>query len=203
MRTKILSPRKFQGVWEFTVRSWSQGSSIRTKDAPSISIIWEIRVLGALCQELGQRLKYFLVSHSLTFHLRIIISSNAGDVGSIPGSERSPGGGNGNPLQYACLGNPMNRGAWQAAVPGVAKSQTRLSTHVHKHTHVCNTAKQVIGILLFSEQSSASYTGTVNKMCFLPMRGLLPLLGNRHINQLSQFSSKNTFIDASCFFFFK
>ena len=38
----------------------------------------------------------------------------AGDTGSIPGSERSPGQGNGNPLQYSCLGNPMDRGAWQA-----------------------------------------------------------------------------------------
>ena len=48
------------------------------------------------------------------------------DAGSIPGSERSPGGGNGNPLQYSCLGNPMDRGAWWATVHRVAKSQTRL-----------------------------------------------------------------------------
>ena len=39
-------------------------------------------------------------------------SANAGDVGSIPGSEKSPGGGRGNPLQHSCLENPMNRGAW-------------------------------------------------------------------------------------------
>ena len=50
-----------------------------------------------------------------------------GDAGSIPGLGRSPGGGNGNPLQYACLENPMDRGAWQAAVHGVAKSQAQLS----------------------------------------------------------------------------
>ena len=49
---------------------------------------------------------------------------NAGDMGSIPGSGRSPGEGNGNPLQYSCLENPMDRGAWQATVHGVAKSQT-------------------------------------------------------------------------------
>ena len=48
------------------------------------------------------------------------------DVGSIPGSGRSPGVGNGNPLQNSCLGNPMQRGAWGATVHGVAKSQTRL-----------------------------------------------------------------------------
>ena len=49
---------------------------------------------------------------------------NAGDTGLIPGSGRSPGGGNGNPLQYSCLGNPMNRGAWRPTVHGVAKSWT-------------------------------------------------------------------------------
>ena len=47
-----------------------------------------------------------------------------GDPGLIPGSGRSPGGGNGNPLQYSCLENPMDRGAWQAAVHGIAKSDT-------------------------------------------------------------------------------
>ena len=47
-----------------------------------------------------------------------------GDLGSIPGLERSPGGENGNPLQYSCLEKPMDRGAWQATVHGVAKSQT-------------------------------------------------------------------------------
>ena len=47
--------------------------------------------------------------------------ADAGDVGSIPGSGRSPREGNGNPLQYSCQRNPMDRGAWQAAVQGVAK----------------------------------------------------------------------------------
>ena len=49
---------------------------------------------------------------------------NAGDLGSIPGLGRSPGEGNGNPLQYPCLENPMDRGAWWATVHGVAKSDT-------------------------------------------------------------------------------
>ena len=52
---------------------------------------------------------------------------NAGDLGSIPGSGRSSGEGNGNPLQYSCLENPMNRGAWWATDHWVAKSQTRLN----------------------------------------------------------------------------
>jgi len=52
---------------------------------------------------------------------------NAGDSGSIPGLGRSPGEGNGHPLQYSCLGNPMDRGAWRATVHGFAKSWTQLS----------------------------------------------------------------------------
>ena len=53
--------------------------------------------------------------------------ANTGDLGLIPGWGRSPGEGNGNPFQYSCLGNFMDRGAWQAAVWEVAKSQMRLS----------------------------------------------------------------------------
>ena len=56
--------------------------------------------------------------------------ANAGDIrdsGSISGSGRSSGGGHGNPLQYSCLENHMDRGAWRATVHGVTKSQTRLS----------------------------------------------------------------------------
>ena len=49
---------------------------------------------------------------------------SAGDLGSIPGSGRSPGEGNGNPLQCSCLENPMDRGTWRAAVHGVTKGQT-------------------------------------------------------------------------------
>ena len=52
------------------------------------------------------------------------LPANAGDVGdtgSVPGSGRSPAGGSGNPLQYSCLGNPMDTGAWQATVGGVTK----------------------------------------------------------------------------------
>ena len=48
-------------------------------------------------------------------------------MGSIPGSGRSSGGGNGSPLQYSCLRNPMHRGAWRAIVPMLAKGQTQLS----------------------------------------------------------------------------
>ena len=54
------------------------------------------------------------------------------DTGSVPGSGRSPGGGHGNPLQYSCLENPMDRGAWWATVHGVSKSQTWLNMHAHE-----------------------------------------------------------------------
>ena len=49
------------------------------------------------------------------------LPANAGNASSIPGWGRSPGGGNGNPLQYSCLENPMDRGAWRVAVHGVTK----------------------------------------------------------------------------------
>ena len=55
------------------------------------------------------------------------LHASAGDVSSIPGSGRSPGEGNGNPLQYSCLGNPTDRGAWWPTVHGVAKNWLRLS----------------------------------------------------------------------------
>ena len=58
-------------------------------------------------------------------------AGDLGGVGSISESRRSPGVGNGNPLQYSCLENPMDRGAWQAPVHGITKSQTRTSTHRH------------------------------------------------------------------------
>ena len=62
---------------------------------------------------------------------------NVGNLGSIYGSGRSPGEGNGKPHWYSCLGNPMDRGAWWATVLGVAKSRTRLSDQ-HTHFYRCS-----------------------------------------------------------------
>ena len=77
--------------------------------------------------------------------------TSAGDMGSIPGSGRSPGKGNGNPLQYSCLEYPMDRGAWWASVHGVAKESDMTE---HRHTHsvyfnvisslFCTGAKSII-----------------------------------------------------------
>ena len=77
-------------------------------------------------------------SFKITHRVALVVKkppANAGDIreeGLMPGSGRSPSGGHANPLQYSCLGNPTDRGAWQGAVHSVAKSQTplkRLSTH--------------------------------------------------------------------------
>ena len=66
--------------------------------------------------------------------------ANAGDirdVGLIPGSGRSPGGGHGNPLQYSCLENPMDRGAWRAAVHRLAESDvTEATYHIHPYSFI-------------------------------------------------------------------
>ena len=74
------------------------------------------------CKESGNPLK-FPVTHGVGFPSGTVVENppvNAGDVGLIPGPGRSPGGGIGNPLQYSCLGNPMDRGARCARVHGVA-----------------------------------------------------------------------------------
>ena len=81
-------------------------------------------------------------------HVALVVKNppaDAGDVrdaGSIPGLERSPGGGHGNPLQYSCLENPMVRGAWWATVHGVTESDTteQLST-AHAQQERPSTAK--------------------------------------------------------------
>ena len=61
-------------------------------------------------------------------------AGDAGDTGSVSGSGRFPGGGNGNPLQYSCLGNPTDRGAWRATVRGVTKE-----SDMTEHTRAYNS----------------------------------------------------------------
>ena len=75
-------------------------------------------------------------------------TGDARDVGSIPGSGRSPGGGTGNSLQYSCLENSMDKGAWQATVHEVAKSWSDTAVHMcacaHTHTHTVTKIKRII-----------------------------------------------------------
>ena len=68
------------------------------------------------------------------------------DLGLIPGLGRASGAGNGNPLQYSCVGNHMDRGAWWSTVRGVTKSRTQLSTRARVHTHT-HCAQMSVGHL--------------------------------------------------------
>ena len=84
---------------------------------------------------------------------------NAGDASAIPASGRPPGGGHDNPLQYSCLENPMDRGAWRGTVHGVTKSQTNIHTYAHTytrthaHTHTC-----MLGTVLGGETRIKTWT---------------------------------------------
>ena len=75
---------------------------------------------------------------------------SVGDLGSIPGSGRSPGEGNGSSLQYSCLENPMDRGAWRATVHGVAKSQTWLSDFTFTYKRLWLPSCSLILLLVLS-----------------------------------------------------
>ena len=81
------------------------------------------------------------------------LPANEEDLSSIPGSGRSPGEENGNPLQYSCLGKPVDREAWESTVFRVTKSQTQL-TLKHTHTHTPNPTNVVA--ILSSPNSSES-----------------------------------------------
>ena len=109
---------------------------------------------------------------------------NAGDQGSSPGLGRSPGEGNGSPLQYYCLENPMDRGAWQVTVYGVAKSWTRLSdftslwrsqgknTEVVCHsllqwTTFCQTLERLLRVPWTAKRSNQSILKEISPGCSL------------------------------------
>ena len=84
--------------------------------------------------------------------------ANAGDIrdaGSIPGSGRSPGGGHGNPLQYSCLGNSMNRASWQATVHRVTESQTRLK-RLTTHTLLPILVRVMLATVMYKPQISVA-----------------------------------------------
>ena len=105
--TPVLLPGESQGRWSLVgCRLWGRTESDTTKAT----------------QQQQERNKGFS-DGSMVKNL----PANAGYTGLTPDQGRSPGEGNGNPLQYSCLGNSTNRGAWQATVHGVAKCRTRLS----------------------------------------------------------------------------
>ena len=99
-----------------------------------------------------------------------VSACSAGDPGLIPGLGRSPGEGNGNPLQYSCLENSMDRGAWQATVHGVAQSGTRLSDFTsiqYKRNHMQCTIVKAVNIP--SQETSVFPSGKgllFTQMCY-------------------------------------
>ena len=84
----------------------------------------------------------------------------AGDPGSIPRSERSPGGGHGHPLQYSCLENPVDRGAWRATVHRVVNSRTRLKQLSRKAGHL---STMVISGLVYKPSKGFTFRKTNSK----------------------------------------
>ena len=94
--------------------------------------IYQLEILESSFPLLLQKVK-LLLPPIFYFFLEFACNEGViGDAGLIPGLERNPGGGHGNPLQYSCLENPMDRGVWWATVHRVAKSRSRmkqLSTH--------------------------------------------------------------------------
>ena len=104
------------------------------------------------------------------------LSCNARDLGSIPGSGRSPGEGNGNPLQYSCLGNPMGRGAWRATVHGGHKrAGHNLATKQPRHIfasfwmfctmHMGSTLKILKNLILEENNSQKKKNSNFPKLC--------------------------------------
>ena len=98
-------------------------------------------------------LPYFLLDRTVWW---ANVSHDTGDPGSIPGLGRSPGEGNGNPLQYSCLENPMDGAAWWAIVNGVAKSQTQLSdfTSLMYHKTLCKVLYSTMSFEIWSYYNS-------------------------------------------------
>ena len=150
-----------------------------------------------LCIPTDFRMPGFLVLHYLPEFVQIHVHW-VGELGSIPGLGRSFGGGHGNPLQYSCLENPINREAWWATVPRVAKSQTRLtwlSMHklviLSKHLILCCPLLLLPSIFLiigvFSNELCVIFVySSVNGqyICFLT----LAIVNNAKINSKMQIS---------------
>ena len=124
-------------------------------------------------------------------------AGDAGDAHSIPGSGRSPGVGTGNPLQYACLENPMDRGAWWATVHGVAMSWTRVRTHAHTH------GARMLHSWVSRREMGAQHPdgGFLYKLLFsrgvpISSRGILILCGLKNLCKTSNFKFVNGYFEA-------
>ena len=138
------SDKQAQGVWY-----WEGGSNNLWKRQPSrVEECWSRRWKGFICLHFFFLLNLDTLYDQDTIWIMYCVlgfpdgsdgkesACNVGDLGSVPGLGRSTGEANGYPLQYSCLENSMDRGAWQATVHGVAKSWTRLTTF-HFHFSLC------------------------------------------------------------------
>ena len=120
--------------WQWLLFNWDRKCVIFQKDNKGFQTwtvtdaVWEESHLSFLTTLLGLS----LMTQWLGIHLKAGVTGNAG---LIPEVRRSSGGGNGNPLQYSCLENPMDREAWRATVHGVTKNWTRLK-QLSMHTHI-------------------------------------------------------------------
>ena len=125
---------RIQELGAKTERSWLSTRSPRTSFQPP-PVRGEVdHALDALWADLLQMLG---LPRWLSGKESVCIAGDTGNMGLISGLGRSPGKGNGHPLQYSCLENPMDRGAWQATVHGVAKSQTQTSCTSTHHRCYC------------------------------------------------------------------
>ena len=126
------------------------------------------------------------------------LPANAGDArdaGLIPGLGRSPGEGNGNPLQYSCLESSMDRRAWSAAVPGVAESQKRLSSHEHKFPNITSSFSFTGNEISMSQimhidemRRKRGSTETIYKQCKIFRVGIMSFTGVYFLAQVINFS---------------
>ena len=110
---------------------------------------------------------------------------NVGDLGSIPGLGRSPGEGNGTPLQYSCLKNPMDRGAWYATVCGVTKSQTSLHFSLHPRrieTQGTITTVMTFCLLLLLRDAEGCGRGVQDGEHMYTHGGFTSMYGKSHYN---------------------
>ena len=116
------------------------GGGVVAKSCPTLATPWTVTCQASLTvgfsrQEYWSQLPFPSLSASLVAHGKES-ACNAGNLGSVPESARSPGEGNGCLLQFSCLENSVDRGGWQATVHGVTKSQTQLS---NQHFHFTNS----------------------------------------------------------------
>ena len=103
------------------------------------------------------------------------LPANAGDASSIPGQGRSPGGGMGNPLQYSCLGNPMDRGAWRATVHRVAKRVGH--DLVTKQAHMFMNGESWTTAAMELSRSYLSYLSKLLPTAWVPsFLGVMPVI---------------------------